>query len=617
MRTIWSWLFHLDRGRRTRDTDRDWHGDVVFPGGALLIAAFVAFRAWTLYPSWFYADDQRLLIDARTDDFGIDYLMSPFDSQFMPVGRLVADVVAGSGDEAPSWSLAVSITLVMLALAGAACLAMLVVAFGRRWEVLPLLTLFLFSTTALPATMWWAASLNQLPLLIAWCGSVAAGLLLLRTRRVLWAVVLAACLAFGLLAYIKTLLVIPVLAWLALSYFSQGSLRHRLIDVARRWWRAAAPLLLGAVVVAVVYRLKIPQPFTGDSVAKVAGPLADRLIGTSWATSAVGGPWRWQNSNPPVGVTAPPDWAAHAAWLLLAGIVLYAALRRHRTGRAWGLLALCLLMDYLLLLITRAPFFGAIAGNEMRYLTESAVALSLVLGLVFLPVRGAVESSEPRRQPLLSLAVTPAFGIALTVAVVVSSIASTSAYVRTWHTDNPGEVYLNRVTDNARALGSLDLVDGTVPDSVMAPYTFPYNTLRSLVPLRAPWVDFPEASPELRVVTTSGDIRPARIDAVAVSRTGPMKGCGWRVKKQQVSIPLDRKAPDGDWWMSIGYLANDASTLTVRTGDSTVRSSVISGLGTLFVHLPGSYDRVMINPPDAGVTLCVDRIVVGAPTGAS
>jgi hypothetical protein len=85
------------------------------------------------------------------------------------------------------------------------------------------------------------------------------------------------------------------------------------------------------------------------------------------------------------------------------------------------------------------------------------------------------------------------------------------------------------------------------------------------------------------------------------------------VTKRPVSIPLTRSTGDGDWWMSIGYLATDASTVGITAGDRTIRSGVISGLGTLFVHLPGDYDHVVVDPPVPGITLCVDQIEVGVP----
>ena len=69
----------------------------------------LAFRAWALFPSWFYTDDYRLVGQARTGDLDVDYLTRPYDSQFMPVGRFLAWVLGGA--DQMSWSLAASMAL--------------------------------------------------------------------------------------------------------------------------------------------------------------------------------------------------------------------------------------------------------------------------------------------------------------------------------------------------------------------------------------------------------------------------------------------------------------------------------------------------------------------------
>ncbi len=574
-------------------------------------------RTWALAGSWFYADDHRLLGQAQDSEFGVRYLTEPFDSQFMPFGRAVAWLVthdAGGGAVHASWSSAVIVSVVLSAAAAAACLWMLTAAFGRRWEVLVLYVLALTATTALPAGMWWAASLNQLPLLVAWPAAVAATLRYLQTGRTRWVLAIAAVLALGLLAYVKTVLVVPVLAYLVLAYFSTGSLPDRIRSVVQGHKVAVITVTTLVGGFTAYYVSSVPSVVTQSSVADTAGPLADRLIGTSWATAVMGGPWRWNDANAPVSITDPPDWAAHAAWVVLALLVAYVSLRRTGTWRAWGLITLGLSLDYALLLLTRGPVFGAIAGNEMRYLTESSLYVPLGLGLALLPLRSALTPSRPRETPLVLVRLGPAVSVLAASAVVGGSLVSTAVYVGTWHDDNPGRSYLDAVTQATQGRERTDVVDTVVPPEVMSPVQAPWNSTSRLLPVHVSGVDFPAVSGDLQVLSPNGVPSPARIDPATTSVPGRVEGCGWRITSDRRTIPLQQETLEYDWWLRIGYLSSQRSALTVTAGDVSRSTVVNPGLGSLFVHTPGSFDSVTLSDLEPDTTLCVDVIEVGVPT---
>lgn len=601
----------------TPDDDATTPAQTLHLAAAILTGLVLALRGWTLGGSWYYADDHRLLSQAREQGLSLSYLGTPFDSQYMPVGRLVAWLVAGGADSSPSWALTVAITLLLLAGAAAACWWMLVVCFGPRWEILLLQVIFLTSTLALPATMWWAASLNQIPLLVAWCGCVAAGVLHLRTGRWRWLAVLATFLVLGLLAYIKTLLVVPVLAFIALGYFSSGTLGERVRHTALRWRWALAGIGAMCISFTLYYRYAIPQPFSELSASAVAGPVADRLIGTSWATASLGGPWRWDDGNAPIGITAPWDWSVHLSWILIAFLIAYAWLRRDRTGRAWGLLALCLALDYALLLSTRAPFFGAVSGNEMRYLTEAAAAGVLCLGLAFLPLVGATESSAPREQPLLRGALSPLVACVACGAVVASSLYSTATYVRIWHTDNQGQKFLDNLADGVLSQGQVHLVDAQVPEDVMPPLTLPYNRLSALTPLYARGASYPDVTGDLLTVTTEGRLATTVIEPGMVAGAGPTPDCGWKITSSGRTIDLPAKTLDVTWWVRIAYLSSSAGPVRIGTGSETRLGQLSAGLGSLYVRFDGGFDSVTLSGLAPDTTLCVDAVEVGTPAAGS
>ena len=581
-----------------------------------MVAAQLVFRGWALFPSWFYLDDYRLLYDARSRGLSWSYLTAPFDSQFMPVGRFLAWLVASGGPL--DWTLAVSLTLVLQAVASLACLAMLCSLFGARPAVLLLLATYLTTAMTLPATMWWAASLNQLPLQAVLFGAVTLGVRYLRTVRLRWALATAAVLVIGLLCYVKTLLVVPLLVFVALAYFASGSPLRRVRHIAATYWPGAAVVVALGGAFTWFYLATVPSLFQAAH-HPVAGVLARTMIGRSLISAAWGGPWRWSTENPPVGYADPPLAAVLVAWLLLVVLVGVSTAARRRARRAWVLLALYVVALYLLVLATRAPVTGEVVGRELRYLTDGAAALVLCVGLAFLPLRGAVESSEPRAFSLGAALVARAGllpALVLAVLVSASGLVSSAAYAHVWHTDNPGDDFMHRAQADLLRAAPVDLSDGVVPDDVVISFLYPYNTTRRLTSLMGARVRFPRVTSRLAVLAPDGSAHPALIHAFASSGPGPVPGCGWKVQDRPVAVPLTAPADGFHPWVRVGYLASGYSPVRLRLGSTTVRTEVRRGLNQIFVRTSQVFDRVRLDGLSPGTTVCVDDVAVGDPTPA-
>ena len=157
--------------------------------------------------------------------------------------------------------------------------------------------------------------------------------------------------AIGLLFYVKALLIVPVVGFLALGYFAPGPAarpaRRRASALARRRRRRPArAAYLG------YYVTHVSSP--SSDAPGVVGPLADNMLGTAFASRSPAG--RGAGRRGPAERLRPPaDWTVHLAWVLVVLVVLYGALRRRRTLRAWVLLAGYLAALLLLLLTSRAP----------------------------------------------------------------------------------------------------------------------------------------------------------------------------------------------------------------------------------------------------------------------
>lgn len=582
---------------------------LVLTVGVVLVAASAAFRAWALGGSFFYLDDYNLLLDAAESDLDAAYLLQAYNSHLMPGGRLIAWIVAGTGEL--NWTLAATLTVALHAAAGLAGLWMLLTLFGARWGVTGLLALFLTTSVTLPATMWWTASLNQVALQVAIFAAVGAWVRYLRGGRLGWLVATLAAVALGLAFYVKALLLVVTLVFIAVGYFASGSLLARVRSVLRDHWVAAVSGLVLVGGYLAYYTTQVEQPLRGEVTVDTTAEIADSMLGVAFVTGVLGGPWRWEAIAPPNAVAAPPDVLVQLSWVAIALVVIYGYLTRERTLRAWLLLLLHLIGVLGLVVSGRAENFGALIGLEYRYLTEVACLVTLVLGLAFMSLRGATESSAPRTSPMLR-ATVPRPAVALVTAVVcLSGVFSSVRYVENWHTGNASAAYLQNLDRELERYGKVDLADTAAPNEVIAAIFAPDNLVSQLVPLVSDDVRFPEWSPRLGIVTPDGSIRAVAIGPGVVSEEPP-RSCGWPISgRRGRSIPLTARAFPWIWWLRIGYLSPSTSPVRVTAGDSVVRAQVEPGVGSLYVQARGGFDTVTIDRLEPGVTICVDVIEVG------
>lgn len=603
-------LRSLVAGARGRDKTQ-----LVWAAAVLMLLAQLVFRAWALYPSWFYADDYVLLIEGESrasPDLG--YLFTPFNSHVMPLGRLLVWLVAHAGTT--SWALTVTTTLVLQAAASVAGVWMLHTLFGARWAILPLLGLYLSSAMAMPGLMWWAAALNQLPLQLAIFAAVGCWVRHLRGDGTRWLVGASAALVFGLLWDVRAMLIVPLLVFVLLAYFTTGSLKNRVFDGFRQYPRAVATGLILSVAYTAYYAASVPPPFEKSSGNRITTALeiADSMLGTALPTAMLGGPWRWFDTTPPIVLAGAPDWAVNASWLLIALVVAFSLLRRRQSGRAWTLILGYGVALWLLLAVSRGQIYGALAGLEYRYLTDMVCIVPLGVGLAFLPVSGASGSSTVRLDPALRLSPSRATVSAVVALICLGGTISSWRYVSFWHEDNASRAYVKTAQRDLRDVqGSVDLPDQVLLPEVMPGYTTPDNRTEQFLPLITDNTRFPKVTDNLQVLDADGSLHGALIKASFQAPSGRSPSCGTRVSSDPVSFPLNATTFRWPWWVRIGYLSSASSPVTVTTGDSTVQTRVRKGLHSLYVQSSAIFDTVEISGLSPGTLMCVDTVEVGDP----
>jgi hypothetical protein len=579
--------------------------------GLLMVAAHVAFRGWAAYRSYFYADDYTLLSQARDQSLDLGFLGSTYAGHLLPAGRLITWVVSNTGTL--NWGMAATTTMFLEALTCLAALWMFLTVFGARWGALGPLALYLTTAITLPAFVWWGATILQLGTQLAFFVAVGSWVRYLRSRRLRWALLAYLAVAVGVAFDIKAMVVLPVVAYLALAYFAEGSPWRRVLTVLRSYW-AAAFVGLTAVGVYVVFFMGTVDSPTSLPTMSIARQVLSTSLGESLPSAVVGGPWVWsQNDVQPTQSADPPDWMVHLSWVLIAAVVIYGVLRRHATLRAWGVLLLGFAMDYVLLLAVRAAAFGPGVAREYRFFTDLAPFVALAVGLAFMRLPGAVQSTREREEPLLLVRLGPRTLVPLVAVVCVSGLVSQTLYARTFHGALGSKAYMRNLDRGLEAHGKVALVDRELPENVSPSLITPWNRVSVMTNLLSDQASFPEATSNLAVVADDGTLREAEMEVVLNSDPGPREGCGWLAQSIGVTVPLEATAIEFVWWLRIAYLSGDDSPVTVTAGGSTVHSTVQAGLGSLWVRVTGTFDRVQVSGLDEGVSMCVDKIEVGTP----
>lgn len=576
-----------------------------------MVAAGLAFKAWLVLPAWFYSDDFRFIEAARTDRMSIDFLFTPHDSQLMPLGRVISWLVAQT--DGYSWFAAASITLALQLIAALACLLMLRTLFGDRWGILVPLGLFLFSPMGVEAGMWWSASLNALPMQVAFFLLVTCVVLWARERRPRWVLGAAGAITLAVLAGPRGLaMAVPITLLIAL-FLTHGVWWRRPYDVVRQHLLLAVPPIAIAVGYVVVYARTTPAPVESSGDAPALELLRNLMTG-SWAPSLLGGPWRWNVFADPVALAAAPAVLEVAATIAVACAAAWLVRRNPGpAGAAMTILVAQLTVTYVALVFGRGLQVGASAGLVSRYLADVLPVTALAIGLATMPL--LVDGSPAFRRELpdpADLGRWPRLLLVTAAAVVFAgSLLSSARYAAPWHADFVARAYIDNAVSTLRADPS-PIADVEVPDLVQLSLHYPSNLPSHLLAPYGDLVQTTQAGNDLRILDESGRSRQAIIDGGAETRPDEIAGCGVRVGSTEAIITLDRDRMETFPWTSINYVASGDGLVEVTADGRDVPDlEVAAGPHTYFFLTDGAYSTLTLRSMTPGTELCVDIVRAG------
>jgi len=579
----------------------------------LMCAAQLGFRAWAVFGAWFQFDDFYFLSRAMDPHFGLDDLFSNYGGHLMPGGYLATwlDLKLAPFSFTP----VAAELLALQALADAGALVFLFSAFGRRPGVLPPLAIYLFTVVSLPALVWWAAGINQLPFLAAiwWAGWTH--LRYLRSRRIGWAVATMAITAVSLCFTEKSLLVFVLFGFLALGYFATGPLAQRLQSVWTTY--RTAVVLYGAIAVAYVglYVWRGLALGAGAGQQQSVGQVALNLVVHSYATGILGGPLHWAPLSVIDSLADPNELVIGVAVLAIAGLV-YATWRSYRRSlRAWLLPAIVLVADVAILAGGRSAL-GPNLALEYRYLTELAALSAIALGLAVMPLRGATESAEPAEPtPLLSRG-----ALVGTATVLVAALGTVSSfqYAHDWQSKHDSKDFFAGVEASLRTFDHpVPMVDVGVPQFLLWGYSWPYNSTSHVLRRYADRITYPDiVNDSIYGLGDDGTIQPVAISAVRRSQVNGNATCPYPASAGGVTVPLNGPFIGTNWWVHLTYDSPGSAPLHVHVGTDDYDVTVEKGLHSLFFRADapatGRGVRTIVLS-DAPAHFCVSDAELGTP----
>jgi hypothetical protein len=571
-----------------------------------LIAVQTLFRTWGVLTGFFYEDDFRYVYDAATSGLSADYLMQDYNGHLMPGEFLLVWVLQALAPM--NFTLVAVVLLVLQVAASLTVWAVLRELVGPRLGAVIPLSLYLFSPLTLGSFLWYAASIQAVPLQLTLAGCLLFHVRYLRRGSAKDAAAGLVVFVLGLFFWEKALLVVPVLAAVTVLWFSTGGPVRRVVDAVSRHWQVWLAYLVLSVGYLVLYLTTVAwQLKTGGDPGSTV-ELAREAVVNGLVPALFGGPYAHFPAG--LGLAADAPLSVQLVFLQLLALVVVGTMVVYRGAwRAWVLLGGYVLLDVLLLASGRIDVLGPMIGRDIRYLADVSVVAAVALALALFPTD---PDSASRRRFDLGGALDRPLVAGFVLLVYVNSCWITSlGMVQRW-SETSAEPYVRTAQADLRRLGDVVVYDRQPPVDVLSPWFLEDSRVSRIIGPLPEQPRFDAPTDDLRVVDDQGRLRPAQVQVATGSLPGPDAGCGWAVTGAAgATIPIQQSLYPWRWTARISYFAGVATKGKVTLGDRTVPVRFKKGLNTLFVVHTGGVDDVRISGLAPGRTVCVPEVAIG------
>ena len=572
----------------------------------LAIAVYAVLQFLLISGSW-YRDDDFVYIWETTRPGQLWHVMfTPYVGHLLPGDFFMTWLTQLPA--AMNWTINAGVTAVALVVAAILSWKVLRSLLGTRPLTLVLLIAYLTSGTILLTSVWWAAAVEYVPLLI---GVPAMILLLQRSLRspgrrndLLPALALVATLLF----FEKTLIYVPFLvALVAIAPLTADAPN----TPGARLRRAARPLAM-LLVAATVYGTVFLVATSGQSRGVALSPaiiwhlspkpalhtLFPNLIGVQPVVATI------------AGTTTGLITEILAAAALVA-LLLRSARRTTNWYAPWLVLAALIMVNIVLLAAAHRP-----AESSVRYWSDLVFPMLLLVGLSqdgsqfdTIHRRQAPAVTEDSRSGLRLRSWSSLAILAFTAFSLVGLLRA-NAHAPIAH----AEPYVANALRSADRIGTpITLLPEQVPQDVMLALLEGRNNTQTVLQPSSGSFTFADWTTDPYTVLDSGEIVPARVRAALRSQddAGSNDTCHDTVRRgTPATLHMTGEPAMRDEYGLLDYHASKATTLVIRWRGGSIEVPVGPGRGNVTFAMPTG-DRSTVRVASIDGNTCIWGLTIG------